>query len=63
MLLALLCYVNQNLQEEQTQRTPQFDSLVQALITKMDPQLQSKFGVLSEKWIRVKEETSNWRRM
>lgn len=60
----LLCVFNyQNLKEQQTQRTPQYDSLMQALITKMDPQLQSKLGVLSEKWIRVKEETFMWHRM
>lgn len=59
-----LCVYNyQNLQEQQTERTPQYDSLMQALITKMDPQLQSKLGLLSEKWIRVKEETYTWHRM
>ena len=59
-----VCLFNyQNLKEQQTQRTPQYDSLMQALITKMDPQLQSKLGVLSEKWIRVKEETFRWYRM
>jgi len=56
-------YNYQNLKEQQTQRAPQYDSLMQALITKMDPQLQSKLGLLSEKWIRVKEETYTWHRM
>lgn len=56
-------YIFQNLKEQQTQRTPQYEALMQALITKMDPQLQSKLGLLSEKWIRVKEETYTWHKM
>ena len=56
-------YIFQNLKEQQTQRTPQYEALMQALITKMDPQLQSKLGLLSEKWIRVKEEMYTWHRM
>ena len=59
----LFLFIYQNLQEQQTQRAPQYDSLMQALITKMDPQLQSKLGVLSEKWNRVKQGSSGWHKM
>ena len=62
-VFSVCLYIYQNLKEQQTQRTPQYDSLMQALITKMDPQLQSKLGLLSDKWIRVKEETYTWHRV
>ena len=55
--------LTQNLQEQQTQRTPQFDSLMTAMVTKMDPQLQRKLDLLSEKWKNMKQESINWQRL
>lgn len=45
------------------QRTPQYDSLMKAMVTKMDPQLQRKLDVLSEKWNTVKEDAGQWHRL
>ena len=62
-ILNILVFLSKNLQEQQSQRTPEYDSLMKSMVTKMDPKLQRKLDALTEKWIRVKEETSNWHRL
>lgn len=61
--VSLFEHLLQNLQEQQMQRTPQYDSLMKAMVTKMDPQLQRKLDVLSEKWNTVKEDAGQWHRL
>ena len=51
------------LQEEQSERVPQYDSLMTTMVTKMDPQLQRKLDVLSEKWNRLQQQNSNYHKL
>lgn len=61
--LCLYFFFVKSLQEQQSERLPQYDSLMTAMVTKMDPQLQRKVEVLSEKWNRLQQQNSNYHKL